>query len=169
MSQNEIVRIRVNNIDVGIVGLKETIADISDEFRDKPDNEIKDELFRRLSALNYISKKMRHDYENAFLREFKRYNGVICDEEPLKNISIKVLGSGCSQCDRLAQDLMQVLIEIDLEADIERITDITEIVKHSVIGVPALIINDEVKCVGSVPPKNKLVRWLTDVKEESKI
>ena len=42
------------------------------------------------------------------------------------------------------------------------VTDIKEIGKYGVMGTPALIINGEVKCVGSVPTKAKIKEWLSE-------
>ena len=52
------------------------------------------------------------------------------------------------------------MAEMNLPADIEHVTDISEISSYGVMGTPALIINGEIKAVGSVPPKVKLKEWL---------
>ncbi|MBW1709879.1 MAG: thioredoxin family protein [Deltaproteobacteria bacterium] len=80
-------------------------------------------------------------------------------------MEIKVLGPGCAQCDRLEREIMQVLNEINLAADLEHITDIKEIGQYGVMGTPALIINGKVKSVGKVPPKEKIKRWIEDANE----
>jgi len=43
---------------------------------------------------------------------------------------------------------------------IEHVTEIKEIGKYGVMGIPALIINGKVKSVGKVPPKSNLNDWL---------
>ena len=63
------------------------------------------------------------------------------------------------------QEVMQVLAEMRLSADIIHVRDIKEIGKYGVMGMPALIINGEVKSVGRIPPKFKLLEWLTDAKK----
>ena len=83
------------------------------------------------------------------------------DSDP-DDVEIKVLGPGCVRCNQLEQDLISVMTEIDMPADIEHITDIAEIGSYGVMGTPALVINREVKAVGSVPPKPKLKKWLQD-------
>ncbi|MBW1782998.1 MAG: thioredoxin family protein [Deltaproteobacteria bacterium] len=77
---------------------------------------------------------------------------------------IKVLGQGCVECDRLERDLMEVMAEMGLAADLEHVRDIKEIGKYGVMGMPALIINGKVMSVGRVPPKAKLEAWLKEVK-----
>jgi small redox-active disulfide protein 2 len=76
-------------------------------------------------------------------------------------LEIKVLGPGCARCNQVEQNLMAVMAEMNLSADIERVTDIAEISSYGVMGTPVLIINGEIKAVGSVPPKTKLKTWLT--------
>ncbi|MBW1706122.1 MAG: thioredoxin family protein [Deltaproteobacteria bacterium] len=75
-------------------------------------------------------------------------------------MEIKVLGPGCAQCDRLEQELMQVMAETGVVADVEHVRNIKEIERYGVMGTPALLINGEVKSVGKVPPKTKLKEWL---------
>ncbi|UCD88297.1 MAG: thioredoxin family protein [Desulfobacterales bacterium] len=75
-------------------------------------------------------------------------------------MEIKVLGPGCDRCDELERVLMEVLAEMDLSADLEHVRDIKELGRYGVMGTPALIINGRVKCVGSVPPRDKIVEWL---------
>ena len=77
-------------------------------------------------------------------------------------MEIKVLGPGCTSCNKLEQDLIAVMSEMDMPADIEHVTDIAEIGSYGVMGTPVLVINREVKAVGSVPPKPKLKQWLQD-------
>jgi protein-disulfide isomerase len=57
---------------------------------------------------------------------------------------------------------MEVLAEMDLSADLEHVRDIKEIGRYGVMGTPALIINGRVKCVGSVPPRDKIIEWLKE-------
>jgi len=72
------------------------------------------------------------------------------------------LGPGCVQCDRLEQDLMQVMSETGIVADIEHVRDIKEIGQYGVLGTPALLINGQVKSVGKVPMKSKMIEWLKE-------
>ena len=77
-------------------------------------------------------------------------------------MEIKVLGPGCPQCEKLEQDLMMVMAELNIVAGLEHVRDPLEIGSYGVMGTPGLIINGKVKAVGSVPPKNKLKEWLLE-------
>ncbi len=163
MPQDDVVQIRVNRQSVGIIGLNAAMTDMAEEYAERPDNEVGAELLKRLSERNYIPDRVKPDYAKAFLREFKKFLGKPYEEEVPEGVQIKVLGPGCPQCDGLEQELMQVMAEINLMADIEHVRDIKEIGKYGVMGTPALIINGKVKAVGRVPPKNKLIEWLSEL------
>jgi small redox-active disulfide protein 2 len=166
MSQDDVTQIRVGNSQVGIIGLKAVIEDMVDEYGDRPDGEVTEKLLNRLSKKNYIPEKAKESYGKAFLREFKKFLGKPIEEEAPEGLEIKVLGPGCAQCDRLEQELMQVMAEAGIMADMEHVRDIKEIGRYGVMGTPALIINGQVKSVGKVPLKSKLIEWLKEAEEE---
>ena len=156
MTKDEITQIKVGRHRMGIIGLKHVLEEVSREFGDRSDDEVSDKLIRRLSKLNYIPENSQKNYEQAFLREYKKFVGQPYERSNLEGLEIKVLGSSCPCCDDVEQDLMTVMTEMDLVADIEHVTDAAEIGKYGVTGTPALIINGEVKAVGSMPKKTQL-------------
>lgn len=166
MSQKDVKQIKVGKHTIGIIGLKSIIEDVANDFAQKPETEIIDELLKRLSAKNYIPGNIRKEYGKAFFREFNKFLGRPYEKEVFKGLEVKVLGQGCTQCDKLEQELMQVMAEFELITDIEHVRDIKEIGKYGVMGMPALIINGKVKSVGRVPPKNKLIEWLKEAQEK---
>ena len=162
MIQDDVIQVRVGNSPVGIIGLKSVLEDMAETYGEKPDGEVTDELLNRLSKRNYIPEKVKEHYGKAFLQEFKKFLGKPFEEEPREGLEIKVLGPGCVQCDQLEQELMQVIAETGITANIEHIRDIKDIGEYGVMGTPALIINGKVKSVGSVPPESKLIKWLKE-------
>lgn len=164
MSQDDVTQIRVGDSPIGIMGLKTVLEDMAEEFEDRPDSELREELLNRLGKRNYIPETAREDYEKAFLREFRKFLGKPYEEEASDGVEIKVLGPGCVQCDRLEQELMQVMAETEIMADIEHVRDIKEIGRYGVMGTPALLINGQVKSVGKVPTRSQLKAWLTEAK-----
>jgi hypothetical protein len=147
---------------MGIIGLKQILAEVVQDYSGRPNDEIEAELLNRLSKLNYIPHQTRTEYGRAFLREFKKYTGRPPEAEEAGGLEVKVLGPGCPRCNQMEQDLMSVMTELKLIGDIEHVTDIVEIGEYGVMGTPALVINGEVKSVGSVPPKGKLKVWLQE-------
>ncbi len=166
MSQDDVTQIRVGDSPVGIIGLKIVMEDMAEEYGERPDQEVLEELLSRLGKRNYIPEKVKESYAKAFLGEFKKFQGKPYEEEALEGIQIKVLGPGCVQCDRLEQELMLVMAEAGILADIEHVRDIKEIGRYGVMGTPALLINGQVKSVGKVPPKNKLKEWLKEAQKQ---
>ena len=164
MSQDDVTQIRVGNSLAGIIGLKAVMEDMAEEYEDRSDREVCEELLNLLCKRNYIPEKVKEDYAKAFLREFKKFLGKPFEDATPQGLQIKVLGPGCAQCDRLEQELMQVMAETEIVADMEHVRDIKEIGNYGVMGTPALIIKGEVKSVGSVPPKPKLMEWLKEAK-----
>lgn len=61
---------------------------------------------------------------------------------------------------------MDGLAETDIVADVQHVGDIKTVGSYGVMGTPALIINGEVKCVGKVPPRNTLKKWLMEAQNK---
>ena len=162
MSSDEVSQIKVGGDRLGISGLKSILAEVAETCAARTDEEIRTELLKRLNKRNYIAESSKEKYGQAFLREFKKFTGRPVENSEPEGLEIKVLGPGCARCNQLEQDLMAVMSEMNIAADIEHITDIAEIGCYGVMGTPALVINREVKAVGSVPPKPKLKKWLQD-------
>jgi len=160
MSQEDVRQIKVGKNVIGIIGLKNTLEVVAKDSAEKTETEIQTELLKRLSKKNYIPDHIRDEYGKAFLREFNKFIDRPYEKEVFEGLEVKVMGQGCTQCDKLEQELMHVMAEFELIADIEHVRDIKEIGKYGVMGMPALIINGKVKSVGRVPPKKKLIEWL---------
>jgi len=165
MSQDEISRVRVGDYAVGIVGLKEALEQTAQRGLDRPDHELEAELLGGLSKRNYVPEGAREEYGKAFLREFKKFQGIAC-EETGAGIEIKVLGPGCAQCNRLEKEMIETMAEMDMVAGVEHVMDIKAIGRYGVMGTPALVINGDVKCVGKVPPRNTLRKWLLEAQKK---
>lgn len=167
MPENAITQIRVGQHPAGIIGLKPVLEAVSRECSGMSDDDIKAELIKRLSQKNYISNTAKDLFGQAFLREYKKFVGEPFEDTAATGLEIKVLGPGCPRCDKLEQDLMAAMAELDIAGGLEHVRDIAEIGSYGVMGTPALVINGEVKAVGSVPPKSKLKEWLIEAKEDT--
>lgn len=69
---------------------------------------------------------------------------------------IKVLGSGCSNCTRLEKNVLKALNNLNMEASVEKVTDLKTISSFNVLSTPALAINDKVVFSGKVPNSSTL-------------
>jgi len=63
---------------------------------------------------------------------------------------IKILGTGCSKCRSLEKETINALAELNVAADVQKITKMDEIMQYDVMITPALVINDQVKSAGKV-------------------
>ncbi len=71
-------------------------------------------------------------------------------------MNIKVLGSGCKNCTTLVKMVEEVLSELSLEATVEKVTEIADIMGYGVMKTPALVVNEVVKISGRVPSKDEV-------------
>jgi small redox-active disulfide protein 2 len=66
-------------------------------------------------------------------------------------MKIKILGTGCPNCRKLEADTKQALEELKMKADIEKITEIQDIMSYGVMGLQALVIDEKVEVYGRIP------------------
>jgi small redox-active disulfide protein 2 len=64
---------------------------------------------------------------------------------------IQILGTGCPKCRKLAENAEAAAKSIGIEYEIEKVTNINDIMKFGVMMTPALVIDGEVKIAGKVP------------------
>lgn len=65
-------------------------------------------------------------------------------------MKIQILGTGCPKCKQLTQHAEEAMKALGLDAEIEKITQINDIMKFGVMMTPALVIDGNVKSVGKV-------------------
>ncbi len=65
-------------------------------------------------------------------------------------MKIQVLGSGCPKCKALTERVEEAVAALELDCEVEKITEINEIVKFGVMVTPGLVIDGEVKTVGKL-------------------
>lgn len=63
---------------------------------------------------------------------------------------IQILGTGCAKCKTLAENARKAVEEAGVEAEIEKVEDIKEIMKFKILMTPGLVIDGEVKAAGRV-------------------
>ena len=63
---------------------------------------------------------------------------------------IKVLGSGCSKCKKLEENARTAIVELGIEAAIEKVTELEKIMDYGVMMTPALVINEKVVSSGKL-------------------
>lgn len=73
---------------------------------------------------------------------------------------IKVLGPGCKNCHRLEENTVAALVELGLQAEVEKVTDYAEIAGYGVMKTPALVIDDTVALSGRVATPEEITPLL---------
>jgi small redox-active disulfide protein 2 len=76
-------------------------------------------------------------------------------------LHIKILGAGCSNCERLYEVTQKAVASLGAEAQIEKIADYSEMVKYGILRTRALVINEELVAVGKVPSPSDMTTILT--------
>lgn len=161
MAEEETIQLKIGTFQVGLIGLKEVIADLASSLAQASDREVAEALINRLSKKNYIPEKAKPDYAQALIREFRRSLGQEVIEPPSLGLTIRILGLGCTNCRTLVNRVMEVLNDLNLTADLEHVTDIKKIAAYKVLGSPALVINGKVVAVGQVPSKKQIEGWFS--------
>lgn len=75
-------------------------------------------------------------------------------------LEIKVVGSGCSNCEKLSSLCSEVIAEQNLDAVIVKVTDLNSFAELGVFVTPGLVVNGKVLSQGKIPVKSTLENWL---------
>ncbi len=150
-----VTQIRVAGYRVGIIGLLEVFEEVR---RSEPPNAARcqDELLRRVKLENFLPEDAELDYRRALWRAYRRWKGEPVEPEETTGIRIEVLGPGCYACDKLMEDLRDVLAQSDIQAELEHVRDPLRIAEYGLLATPALVVNGKVVCSGKRPRKGQL-------------
>lgn len=82
-------------------------------------------------------------------------------------LNIKVVGSGCANCQKLEQLCREVVNENKIPAEIEKVTDVNTFTDLGIMMTPGLLLNNKVVSSGKLPTKWTLEHWIKEaVREE---
>ena len=76
-------------------------------------------------------------------------------------MNIKILGSGCANCQNLERAARQAVEELGLEATFEKVTDYADIASYGIMRTPGLVVDEEVVLSGRVPTAGQVKELLT--------
>nr|BFF38508.1 thioredoxin family protein [Tenacibaculum mesophilum] len=74
--------------------------------------------------------------------------------------NIKILGTGCPKCKSMTAIVKATVTENKIDATIEKVEDIMEIMKFNVMTTPALVIDDVITIKGRIPSKEEVLALL---------
>ena len=74
--------------------------------------------------------------------------------------TIKILGTGCPKCKSMEEIVKDVVKENNIDAKVEKVEDIMEIMKYNILSTPVLVIDEDIKIKGRVPSKMEVIELL---------
>ncbi|MDV5170305.1 thioredoxin family protein [Photobacterium rosenbergii] len=76
--------------------------------------------------------------------------------------NVKVLGSGCKNCEVTAELINDVFQQKGVEFELEKVQDMAQIMAFGVMSTPAVVIDEVVVHKGSVPKKENVESWIAN-------
>ena len=73
---------------------------------------------------------------------------------------IKILGTGCPNCKILEKNTKEAIEELNLKAEVEKVTDITEIMEYGIMSTPVLVVDEKVVSYGKVLSSEEIKKLL---------
>ena len=77
-------------------------------------------------------------------------------------LTIKVFGPGCANCRKLEEIATKALADAGVTADIQKVTDMRQIIAAEVYETPGLSINGKLVSTGRIPAPESVVRWIRE-------
>jgi small redox-active disulfide protein 2 len=77
-------------------------------------------------------------------------------------LTIKILGSGCANCKKLEAVTRQVVTNMQLEAEIIKVTEYPDIMAYNIMSTPGLVINERLVSAGRIPNQSEIATYLNN-------
>lgn len=154
--------LKIGKTSVGLIGFDPALNRCLEQ--DMPPDKATKSIFQAVEKFNYVPSSAANRYKEAILKEYtRRLTGEAMVSETLE---IRVFGSGCVTCDKLATQIFDTLGRFNLVADIEKIFEMDEIWRHGVLSTPALMINGTILCQGKMPTPAEIDEWIKKAGED---
>lgn len=75
-------------------------------------------------------------------------------------MEIKVLGSGCSKCKKLEENVKKAVAEKGVDIQVTKVEDFKEIMKYGVMQTPALVFDEKVVSVGRILTVDEITKLI---------
>lgn len=77
-------------------------------------------------------------------------------------LTIKVLGSGCANCQKVETAAKKAVANLGVAAEIVKVTDYGDIMAYNVLATPGLVINEELVAAGRIPKETEVMAWINN-------
>ena len=77
-------------------------------------------------------------------------------------MNIKILGVGCSRCKRLEQQVRDIVAKNNIQSEIEKVTEIQDMMKYGIMATPGLVINEKLKSSGLTLKDEQIINWIKE-------
>ena len=77
-------------------------------------------------------------------------------------MKIQILGTGCARCKTLTANAEQAVRDLGLRTEVEKVTDIRDIMKFQILMTPGLVIDGKVKTAGRIPSSEEIKQLLLE-------
>ena len=77
-------------------------------------------------------------------------------------MEIRILGPGCPRCGEVEKRTINALAELNVGADLQKVTDIKKISEYKIFSTPGLVINGKVKSSGRIPSLEEIKKWIQE-------
>ncbi|MBK8566826.1 MAG: TM0996/MTH895 family glutaredoxin-like protein [Saprospiraceae bacterium] len=75
---------------------------------------------------------------------------------------IKILGTGCPKCKQTTAIVEETVSRLGIDATVEKVEDIMEIMKYNVMSTPAVVVDGNVVFKGRVPTATEVEAMLAN-------
>jgi small redox-active disulfide protein 2 len=76
--------------------------------------------------------------------------------------TIKVLGSGCRNCETTAKLIAIAAEQAGVEVELLKVTDLSEIMAYGVMSTPGVVVDGQLVHSGGVPGPDEVRRWVAE-------
>lgn len=80
-------------------------------------------------------------------------------------ITLTVVGPGCKNCNKVEEICKEVVQELNVDAVIEKVTDVNKFAELGIFMTPGLLVNNQVKIMGKIPAKSWVEQWVREALE----
>ena len=75
--------------------------------------------------------------------------------------TIKILGTGCAECKATEQAVRDAIAKNNIDATVEKVEDIQQIMEYNILSTPAVVVDEVVKIKGKVPSEAEILEALS--------